>query len=407
MQLFKHWHSAYTGLPRTIWLLAIVNLVNRCGGMVVAFISLYLTQHLHFTLQQTGYVLGFFGAGALAGAFVGGRLTDRLGYYPVQLWSLILNGVVLISLLWVHDFWAMCAAIFTMSLVGDAFRPANAIAIARYSSAETRTRSISLMRMAFNIGWTLAPALGGLIAHTLGWSWLFWIDGLTCILAALMLLWLIPPGSNKTNAAAEPVKAAEVAQSPYRDRPFMAFMLLNLVGALVFMQMIWTIPIFFKQGYHWDEGRIGAVMALNGLFVFLVEMPLIFRIEGRRPLLFFVRFGLIMYALAFVCFFLPSSNAWLPALSFMLFISIGEIFVMPFSSNYVYGRAMSRGSSGQYMGVYGMSYSIANIMAPLMSTQIIAAWGYPTLWSVLIGLATAAWSGFWWLEWRTTQKSAG
>jgi predicted MFS family arabinose efflux permease len=402
-QLLHRWRSAYTGLPRTIWLLAFVNLVNRCGGMVVAFISLYLTEELHFSLPQAGYVLGCFGAGALAGAFFGGRLTDRMGYYPVQLWSLILNGLVLIGLLWVHDFWAMCAAIFILSTVGDAFRPANAVAIARHSTADTRTRSISLMRMAFNMGWTLAPALGGLIAHTLGWSWLFWIDGLTCILAAGLLLWLIPPQTTDDKKTARAAQAAVVAeQSPYRDRQFLTFMVLNLLGALVFMQMIWTVPVFFKQGYHWDEGRIGAVLALNGLLVFLIEMPLIFRLEGRRTLLYFVRFGLLMYALAFICFFLPAGNTWLPALSFMVFISIGEIFVMPFSSNYVYGRAMSKGSSGQYMGVYGMSYSLANIIAPLLSTQIIAAWGYPTLWYLLIALAALAWSGFWWLERRTT-----
>lgn len=404
-KFFRHWRSSYAGIPKAIWFLALINLVNRLGSMVIVFITIYLTEELHFGIREAGYVMGFFGMGALAGAYVGGKLTDKLGYYPVQFWSLIANGITLILLIPIRDFWLMCAAVFLMSMSGEVFRPANSVAIARNSEAENRTRSISLMRMAFNMGWTIAPALGGVLVSAFGWFWLFWVDGLTCIAAALTLRWLMPPkpADAPSAAAAENKETPPPSLSPYRDRTFLWFVFLTMLNAIVFMQLLWTVPVFWKDGYHWSESQIGAVSALNGLLVFLVEMPLVFRLEGRRPQLDYVRMGLLMYIVAYLAFVMPVSAA-VAAMVFIIAISFGEMFVMPFSSNYAYGR--SAGSrQGQYMGLYTMAYSVSHIIAPLFGTQVIAAWGYAALWWLLALLAGVTWVGFWILDKKKTKAN--
>ncbi|MBK6997802.1 MAG: MFS transporter [Lewinellaceae bacterium] len=191
-KFYTHWLESYRGIPRVIWYLSIVSLVNRCGAFVISFLAIYMTKKLGFPLEQAGYVMMCFGVGALTGAFVGGKLTDKLGYHPVQFWSLMLNGIVLLLMMLVRDIWIMGLAVFAMSFASEVFRPANSVAIAQHCEPETRTRSISLYRMAVNLGWTLAPALGGMLV-VFGWEWLFWIDGLTCIAASLTLLWLLAP----------------------------------------------------------------------------------------------------------------------------------------------------------------------------------------------------------------------
>jgi MFS family permease len=87
----------------------------------------------------------------------------------------------------------------------------------------------------------------------------------------------------------------------------------------------------------------------------------------------------------------------------MFFISLGEIMVMPFSSNFAYAKAEEQKSKGQYMAMYGIAYSLANIIAPLLGTQIIAAWGYHMLWSITIGLSAVALAGFFWLDRRLSR----
>lgn len=399
IRLFHHWRNSYLGIPTTIWFLSLVSLINRCGAMVIAFMTVYLTQHLGYGIKEAGYVMGCFGTGALAGAYVGGKLTDRMGYYNVQLVSLILNGIMLLVVMTLQDFWLMCGAVFLLSLVSEIFRPANSVAIARHSTPETRTRSISLYRMAVNMGWTVAPALGGLLA-AVGWHWLFWADGITCLLAAVLLRVLVPP-LKKTQAVEEDASAGAVPQaSPYADRIFLLFSALTVLNAIIFMQIIWTVPVYFKEVFHWNESRIGLVAAVNGLIVFLLEMPLIYRMEGRRTPMAYIRGGLIFYALAYLTLSMHFGSGLLPAVVYMIVMSLGEIFVMPFSTNFVFGRAQSQGSQGQYMAIYTMSYSVANIVAPLIGTQIIAAWGYNTLWYTMGIASLVTIGGFWWLERR-------
>lgn len=331
-KLYTHWLESYRGIPRVIWYISIVSLVNRCGAFVISFLALYMTKKLGFPLEHAGYVMTCFGVGAFIGAFVGGKLTDRLGYYPVQFWSLMLNGIILLLMMLVRDIWIMGLAVFAMSFSSEVFRPANSVAMARNCEPNTRTRSISLYRMAVNLGWTLAPALGGMLV-AFGWEWLFWVDGLTCIAAALTLLWLIPRKSEE--ALTQPDLSSEagdlVSIAPYRDRSFLLFALLSMLGAVAFMQILWTIPLFWEKTYSWSEGQIGRMLALNGLLVFFVEMPFVHRLEGRGPALGYIRFGLILYAVSFAACLLPAGIA--AALIFTIVISFGEMFVMPFSSN--------------------------------------------------------------------------
>ncbi|MFN0216016.1 MAG: MFS transporter [Saprospiraceae bacterium] len=393
-KFYAHWVDSYKGIPRVIWYISVVSLVNRCGAFVISFLAIYMTKKLGFPLEQAGYVMTCFGVGALTGAFVGGKLTDKFGYYPVQFWSLLLNGVVLLLMMLVQHIWIMALAVYAMSFASEVFRPANSVAMAQHCEPQTRTRSISLYRMALNLGWTLAPALGGMLV-AFGWELLFWVDGLTCIAAALTLLWLLPRKSGAVilpQAEGDPEPSKPTGISPYRDRHFLFFAILTMMGAVAFMQILWTIPLFWEKTYAWSESQIGKMLALNGLLVFFIEMPLVHRLEGRRPALSYVQFGLILYALSYALCLLPAGM--IAALLFTLIISFGEMFVMPFSSNVVFGR--SEGSKqGQYMALYTMSYSVANIIAPLLGTQVIAAWGYPTLWYLITGLALLTCAGFW------------
>lgn len=380
-------------------MLSSISLINRCGGLVIAFLTLYLTQQLHFSIRDAGYATMFFGIGAFAGGYVGGRLTDRIGSFPVQFASLLLNGLVLLLLMQVHEFNWMCGGIFFMALVSEMFRPANSVAIANFCTPETRTRSISLYRMSINLGWAVAPAFGGLMV-AISWTMLFWVDGLTCIFAAFMLYFLLPPARFSIKPSAKAKEALTENQKdipPYRDRQFLWFVLLTMLNATVFMQFLWTVPVFWKEGFGWTEAHVGLMSAINGLIVFMVELPLIFRIEGQRKPVQHIQFGLMLYATAYALFLLPISYT-LMALLFVVVISFGEIFVMPFSSNYVFGR--SKGAfQGQYMAFYGIAYSIANTLAPLYGTQVIAAWGYQTLWILLSIQAVLVWIGFRFSKW--------
>lgn len=185
-KILNSYYKAYSGLTPDIWWLSLVILINRSGAMVVPFMTLYLTESRHFSLGKSGIVMALFGAGAIAGGFAGGRITDRKGFYPVQLCTLLGGGLMFILLSFMQSFYWICICTFFLGLINESFRPANAAAIAHYSNTSNRTRSYALNRLAVNLGFALGGALGGFIAAH-NYQWLFWIDGATNILAACIL----------------------------------------------------------------------------------------------------------------------------------------------------------------------------------------------------------------------------
>ncbi|MBM3414917.1 MAG: MFS transporter [Bacteroidetes bacterium] len=94
----RTYRNAYSGISRETWLLSLIILINRSGTMVVPFMTLYLTQKMGYTVGEAGIVFGLFGAGAFSGAWLGGKLTDKIGFYPVQLITLTGGGILFIIL---------------------------------------------------------------------------------------------------------------------------------------------------------------------------------------------------------------------------------------------------------------------------------------------------------------------
>ncbi|MGI8637233.1 MAG: MFS transporter, partial [Segetibacter sp.] len=183
--LLPLYKAAYLGLSRQTWFLSLVILINRSGTMVVPFMTMYATQKLHFSIVDAGIIMALFGAGSIVGAFIGGKLTDTIGFYKIQVSALLGGGVMFIVLGYLHSYFMLCCGTFVLGLINESFRPAHSTAIAYYSKRENRTRSYSLNRLAINLGWAFGGALGGFLA-SYNYHLLFWVDGLTNISAAVI-----------------------------------------------------------------------------------------------------------------------------------------------------------------------------------------------------------------------------
>lgn len=389
IQLYK---NAYSGLSRNSWYLSFVMLVNRSGTMVIPFMTIYCTQQLHFTIVQAGIVMAMFGAGSVAGAFMGGRITDRYGFYDVQLGALLSGGLLFILLGLQHSFVTVCTFSFVLSMCNDAFRPANSTAVAHYSTDENRTRSYSLNRLAVNLGWACGGALGGFLA-SVNYHLLFWVDGCTNIFSALLLLKLMPRSTyGKLVLAKTKKQLTSGSASAYQDKAYLVFTGLVILFATCFFQLFTMQPVFYKLQWHFNEQFIGFLMALNGLLIVMIEMVLIHRLEGRRPGLTYISCGVLLTGIGFIILNLLPASAW-TALLVVAFITIGEIMSMPFMNAFWISRTNGQ-NTGQYAGVYSMAWSTAQIIAPTLGSQAIFWGGYALLWWLLGGVCGIAAVGF-------------
>ena len=164
-KLYSNYIESFKGLSKEIWYLSLISLVNRAGTMVIPFLSKYLKESLHFTFNEVGWIMFSFGLGSLLGSFLGGKLTDKIGFYKVMVVSLFLTGLGFIGLQFVTSFWGLCFAIFGIITVADTFRPAIFVSLKAYSKPENQTRSLALVRLAINLGMGVGPTLAGLISY--------------------------------------------------------------------------------------------------------------------------------------------------------------------------------------------------------------------------------------------------
>jgi predicted MFS family arabinose efflux permease len=370
--------GAFSGLSKDVWLLSLVTLINRSGAMVVPFLTIYLTSQLGFTLTQAGFVMSVFGTGSLLGTLIGGKLTDRFGYYPVQFWTLLLSGVLFFFLMRAHSFPSMCLSVFVLSLVAEAFRPANMAAIRAYSKYENRTRSVTLMRLAINLGFVVGPAAGGFLAATMGYSWIFIIDGLTCIAAAFLLILLLknkPIHEEESNAPAGSGK-----ESPLQDRIYLMFLPTVVLTATAFMQLFSTVPVYLKTVIGIDDGHIGLIMALSGIIIVLFEMPVIYALEKNENRLQLIGWGALLIGASYLVILL--GGAWAGVgFAYITVVTFGEIINFPFANSYAIDRTSPK-NVGVYMSFYSMSFSLAFIIAPSLGMFMASHFGYEKLWLV-------------------------
>ena len=384
--------NAYGGLPRSMWWQAGVTLVNRSGTMVIPFLSVYLTD-LGYSIAQAGWVMGAFGAGALLGTYLGGRLTDRIGFLPVQAGSLLLSGFFFIGLSFIQGLPANLGFVFVLSTIGEAYRPANSAAIAAYSHAGNRTRSYTLNRLAVNMGWSVGPAVGGLLA-SISYNWLFWVDGLTCIFSALLLYWALGRKGPRVKELKQKEQVAAAA-SPYRDAIFIKGMFCLLLVIMVFFQMFTMLPVYYKDVAMLSKKAIGGVLALNGLVIAFSEMMLVYGLErlgGQRR---YLVGGAVCIGFAF--FILSMGTHISVIVGGMLLATLGEMLLFPFINNFWVARSNER-NRGAYAALFSMTFALAHIVAPTAAGQVVTRFGFKTLWHVDLLLCLIGAMGFFFLD---------
>src|SRR6478735_6289198 len=99
------YRTSFTGLSTQTWLLSLIMLINRSGTMVVPFMTLYMTSaEMGYTLSDAGTVMGLFGLGVILGAYTGGILCDKIGFYKVQIAALFFGGILFVVLGQVKSF---------------------------------------------------------------------------------------------------------------------------------------------------------------------------------------------------------------------------------------------------------------------------------------------------------------
>ena len=392
---FNRYINNYRGFTREVWVLTLITFINRAGTMVLPFLSKYLKEDLEFSYEQVGWIMVCFGFGSMLGSWLGGKLTDKIGFYKIMVFSLFTSGLLLFAVQYVHTFWGLCFAMFFIMTVADMFRPAMFVSLGTYAKPENRTRALTLVRLAVNLGFTAGPALGGLIIMNLGYSGLFWIDGTSCIVSILIFTLLVKERKKPADLAVNSSEI-EIPVSVFKDKIFWIFLFVCFITAMLFFQLFTTLPLYHNEKFGLTELQSGLLLSLNGLLIFFLEMPIVS--FSQRKNINKVKIILWGCFLMSISFYILLINIWAGMLVVSIFfITFGEMFIFPFSNSFALSRA-PKGHEGRYMALFTMSFSLAHIASSKTGLEVIANFGYQANWFVMGTLGMLSVTGCIWLQ---------
>ncbi len=377
--------SLTEGLPPTYWLIWTGTLINRLGGFVIPFLTLYLTVQRQIPISQAALVVSLFGAGSFIAQLTGGELTDRLGRRPVMLMSFFITPVFMILLGLARDLTLISISTFIVGFFTDLYRPAVGAAIADLVSAESRTRAYGYNYWAINLGAAVAPLLAGLMA---GYNYqiLFVADALTTAVFGFIVLF----GIRETR----PVEAHHTAHAPLSERInqlkrepiLLIFSLLALFFGIVYTQGHVALPLDM-QANGLGPQSYGTAVAVNGFLIILVTIP-ISNMATKWP-----RFETIAAAAIFLGlgFGFTALATTLPL--FMLSVAIwtlGEIAATSVAPAIIADLSPVK-LRGLYQGIFGSAWGLAFFIGPLAGGWVYEHMGNNVLWGgcLIVGIILA------------------
>ncbi|MEE2640463.1 MAG: MFS transporter [Planctomycetota bacterium] len=381
-QLFKTYRDAYAGLPREIWLLSLIMMINRSGTMVLLFFVLYLTDVFGFSNQTAGAIMSFSAVGGILGALAGGWASDRFGAIRAQIVFLGLVSFHFLLMLYAKSLTQITAALFVMMFLNEAVRPGLHAACFQYSEPDNQKRSMGLLRLAINLGMAIGPVVGGFLAEYELWNWLFILDALTCLVSAVLLCTVFgwrgqSPTQHPTKKGDEEEDhpsdrldlqpaAGTGSQSPWTDRRMLRFGVFFLMPLLVFVQLFSSFIKYLQDVYGFSESEIGWVNAINPILIVAFEMIIIRKLENQSTLktvaagtlLICIGFGLLPFG----------STLWFCVLTVLIW-SIGEILAFPLAAVYV-AELSTQANRGRYMSFITVLFSISMVVGPVVGMSL-------------------------------------
>lgn len=381
-----------SGLPREFWWLWTSTLVNRLGAFVATFMALYLTLDRGYSATYAGLVAALHGLGGVISSLGGGVMTDRLGRRPTLLIAQASTALSVALLGFVRDPVAIAGVAFLVGMASNASRPAVQAMMADIVRPEDRIRAFSLNYWAINLGFAVSSMAAGFIAEV-SYRAGFLIEACMTMACAILVFLRLPeskPAETAETGSAKAVRDDSVSLGTVlRDKRFMSVVGLSFLVALIFQQGSVGLPVAMGEA-GFTPAEYGMAIAVNGVLIVVLQIPVTRFIEHRDPRRLLVLSSLLAgYGFGLTAF---AGSVGVIALTVCVW-TLAEIVNAPTQTGLVVRLSPLHGR-GRYQGMYTMSWSVAALVAPLLSGFVIDRVGAEWLWGLCAVVGTVAGLGY-------------
>ncbi len=348
-------------------------------GIIIPILPQLVRQFTHGDNAQAAHYIGDFGLIFGVMQFICspiiGSLSDRFGRRPVLLISIFGLGFDYLLMANAPTLGWLFVGRTISGITAASFSTASAY-IADVTPPEKRAKSFGLMGAAFGVGFTIGPALGGLLGHY-DLRLPFWVAAGLALVNGLYGLFVLPESLPKARRAsfklakANPVGSFQLLRSHPQLMGLASVLFLYYLAHQVLQS---TLAIYTAERYHWGPQMLGFYLMGVGVSNILVQSflvgPFVARF-GERGALYT---GLAGGAMGFVIFATASTSlqfwAALPIFALMGLTQPGYQGLM--------SRRVSPSEQGRLQGANSGLMAIAGIIGPKLFTGVFA-------WSITAG----------------------
>lgn len=379
--------ASVKGLPRDMWVLFYTTLINRSGTMVIPFLVLYLTQKIGVSASEAGVALLVYGIAAFIAAPLTGKLADKIGALKVMKLSLVGTSVVMFIYGFITDYYLILVCTFVLSVINEAFRPANLSLITEIVTPSQRRLAFALNRLGINIGMSIGPVAGGFLI-LIDYHYLFYVNAIASLAAGVYLIATPWTSLSDPESPVEEVSSLPgLNTSVLKDFKYLFFLIAVVPANLVFFQHIGGLPLYIVDDLKYSTAAFGILSAINTVIIIFIEVPLndmMSKMSYSRSMFI----GALLAAIGFGAMAVARDIA--PLIFTIIIWTFGEMIFFPVTAAYASEIAPAK-KRGEYMGYFQMTFSFAFSAGPWLGTVVYEKFGSVILWSaaLVMGLITA------------------
>ncbi|KAA9375942.1 MFS transporter [Microbispora cellulosiformans] len=384
-------------LPRSAVVLLFGIALNRAGSFVALFLILYLTG-LGYSPGQAGLIVTGFGVGSIVGTFAGGSATGKYGARTVIIWAMLSSSLAIAALTLVTSLVLLLAVSFAAGAFGQMYRPAAMTMLADLTPPRRLVTTSAAGRFGLNLGAAVGPLLGVWLAAAFSYQVVFLVNALVDLLFAVVVLLVIPAAtadrvSDHTTTGNRAAEApAPEGTARYKDllgdRRYLLFLAGMFITAVAEAQYHSTLPLEVQQrGY--PTVLYGALVAINGALVILVELPLTPFVQ-RFPMRTTVATGCLLLGVGLSLFGLPF-GPWIFVLGAVVW-TLGEIISAPSIGAYPALAAPTPTIRSRYIGALSTCQAAGWAIGPTIGTALFEHVG-GAVWVMCAALGLLAYLG--------------
>lgn len=399
--IFIKYFDTYKGLPKSIYIIFLAQVINRFGDFVLPFLSLFLVRKLGLSYVSAGFAVTLTTMATIPGSFAGGKIADHIGRKKSYAIFQLAAAFFLLLCVFTVNPQIFIALICMSTFFNGGVRPIISAMISDVLPADKRQIGFSLSYLGINLGVALGPIVAGfLFNHYI--PLMFIGDAATSFLAVTLVIFNIketlPANDNKNIREEEKSETGNVFTVLFNRPRILIFLIIDIFICITYTQTNFSLPMMMTHVFGSNGAKnYGFIMSSNAITVLVMTAIVtrkirkwnVLNVMAVSGLLYVVGFGMITFIHSMPLYIL-STFIW----------TIGEIMNATNFGVYIANNT-PQNFRARFNAVTSLSWGIGAVIGTSFMGRYIDYMGINAVWPMVSVMALIGAAGMYLLKLKT------